>query len=165
MDSYPVLTTAGVLGKSRAGSSAILMASFMPASRPWPPSPLSAGPKHSGRLISSFTTTLAFSSTLSPGKQQTNGHAFMRFLQSWQQSNYIAAVRRHKIRSTTSQHTIAEDSKPQEGQVTLSLYRVPAQVWVTLSNQHGTTLQTTTCQVCHHLHIQTPKYYDGTQYL
>lgn len=54
------------VGPSLAGSSEILMASSMAASRPLPPSPLSAGPKHSGLLISSRTTTLAFSSTLSP---------------------------------------------------------------------------------------------------
>lgn len=52
-------------------------------------------------------------------------------------------------------HTIAEDGEPQERQVALSLYRVPAQVWVTLGNQHGTTLKTTSCQVCHHLHTHT----------
>lgn len=69
VDSYPVVTPSGVLGRSRAGSSEILMASFMVAIRPWPPSPLKAGPKHSGRLIRSFTTTLAFSSTLSPWTQ------------------------------------------------------------------------------------------------
>lgn len=69
------MTTVGVLGRSRAGSSEILMASFMAASRPWPPSPLRAGPKHSGRLISSFTTTLAFSSTLSPGIEIKQGNA------------------------------------------------------------------------------------------
>lgn len=48
--------------------------------------------------------------------------------------------------------TVAEDSEPQEGQVTLSLYGVPTQVWVTLSNQHGTALKATACQVCDHLH-------------
>lgn len=69
VSSYPVVTPSGVLGRSRAGSSEILMASFMVAIRPWPPSPLKAGPKHSGRLIRSFTTTLAFSSTLSPWTQ------------------------------------------------------------------------------------------------
>lgn len=34
------------------------------------PSPLNAGPKHSGRLISSLITKLAFSSTLSPENQR-----------------------------------------------------------------------------------------------
>lgn len=53
-------------GPSLVGSSEILMASSMAARRPFPPSPLKAGPKHSGRRIRSLTTTLAFSSTLSP---------------------------------------------------------------------------------------------------
>lgn len=56
------------VGPSRAGSSEILMASSMAANRPAPPSPLSAGPKHSGRRINRRTTTLAFSSTLSPAE-------------------------------------------------------------------------------------------------
>ena len=43
----------------------INMPSVMALSRP-PPSPRSAGPRHSGRLISKRTTRLAFSSTLSP---------------------------------------------------------------------------------------------------
>lgn len=47
--------------------------------------------------------------------------------------------------------TIAEDSEPQEGKVTLSLYGVPAQVWVTFGYQHGTALKATAGQVCHHL--------------
>lgn len=54
-------------GPSRAGSSEMRMASSMAASSPEPPSPRRAGPKHSGLRISSRTTTLAFSSTLSPG--------------------------------------------------------------------------------------------------
>lgn len=54
-------------GPSRAGSSEIRMASSMAASSPEPPSPRRAGPKHSGLRMSSRTTTLAFSSTLSPG--------------------------------------------------------------------------------------------------
>lgn len=64
-----------------------------------------------------------------------------------------------------SRHTVAEDDEPQEGQVTLSLYGVPAEVRVSLSNQHGTALETTACQVCHHLHTHThvsfiPAYYE-----
>lgn len=55
-----------IVGPSLAGSSEILMASSMAASRPLPPSPRSAGPKHSGRRMRRRTTTLAFSSTLSP---------------------------------------------------------------------------------------------------
>lgn len=62
-------------GRSRAGVSEILMASFMAASNPFPPSPRSAGPKHSGRRMSSLTTTLEFSSTLSPGKSNVEGEA------------------------------------------------------------------------------------------
>lgn len=54
------------LGPSLAGSSDILMASSMAANRPLPPSPLRAGPKHSGLRMRRRTTTLAFSSTLSP---------------------------------------------------------------------------------------------------
>lgn len=54
-------------GPSLAGSSEIRMASSMAASNPEPPSPRRAGPKHSGLRMSSRTTTLAFSSTLSPG--------------------------------------------------------------------------------------------------
>lgn len=50
--------------------------------------------------------------------------------------------------------TIAEDSEPQEGKVTLSLYGVPAQVWVTFGYQHGTALKATAGQVCHHLNTQ-----------
>lgn len=57
-------------GRSRAGFSEILMAPCMAASSPFPPSPRRAGPKHSGRLMSSLTTTLAFSSTLSPKKKR-----------------------------------------------------------------------------------------------
>lgn len=57
-------------GPSRAGSSEMRMASSMAASSPEPPSPRRAGPKHSGLRINSRTTTLAFSSTLSPGTQK-----------------------------------------------------------------------------------------------
>lgn len=55
-------------GPSLDRSFEILMASSMADSRPSPPSPRRAGPKHSGRRMSSLTTTLAFSSTLSPGQ-------------------------------------------------------------------------------------------------
>lgn len=54
-------------GPSLAGSSEMRMASSMVASSPELPSPRRAGPKHSGLRISRRTTTLAFSSTLSPG--------------------------------------------------------------------------------------------------
>lgn len=62
-------------GRSKAGVSEILMASFMAASKPFPPSPRRAGPKHSGRRMSSLTTTLEFSSTLSPGESSVEGEA------------------------------------------------------------------------------------------
>lgn len=42
-----------------------LLASIMARKRP-SPSPLNAGPKHSGRRISNRITKFAFSSTLSP---------------------------------------------------------------------------------------------------
>ena len=45
----------------------ILIPSFIAFSRP-PPSPLNAGPRHSGRLINNLTTKLAFSCTVSPDK-------------------------------------------------------------------------------------------------
>lgn len=65
------------VGPSLAGSSEIFMASSIAAKSPLPPSPLSAGPKHSGRLIRRRTTTLAFSSTLSPAhtKHRVDMHA------------------------------------------------------------------------------------------
>lgn len=60
------------------------------------------------------------------------------------------------MRKTNAENkpTIAEDGEPQEGEVALSLYGVPAQVWVTFSKQHGTALEATACQVCDHLHTQ-----------
>jgi hypothetical protein len=61
-----VLSDAGEEGRSLQALAEMWMASSMAASNPLPPSPLRAGPKHSGRRISSRTTTLAFSSTLSP---------------------------------------------------------------------------------------------------
>lgn len=60
-------------GPSLAGSSEMRMASSMAASSPEPPSPRRAGPKHSGLRMSSRTTTLAFSSTLSPGGSVRSG--------------------------------------------------------------------------------------------
>lgn len=61
-----VLSDVGEEGPSLDASAEIRMASSIAASNPLPPSPRRAGPKHSGRRISSRTTTLAFSSTLSP---------------------------------------------------------------------------------------------------
>lgn len=66
---YPSLLYAWE-GRSRVGFSEILIASCIAASKPFPPSPLRSGPKHSGRRIRSLTTTLAFSSTLSPEDQK-----------------------------------------------------------------------------------------------
>ena len=54
-----------------------------------------------------------------------------------------------------SPRTVAEDDEPQETQVPLSLYGVPAEVGVTLGEQDSTALKTTTCQVHHHLHTDT----------
>lgn len=42
-------------------------------------------------------------------------------------------------------HTVDKDSKPQKGQVTLPLDGVPADVWITFSQEHRTTLETTAC--------------------
>lgn len=59
------------------------MASSIADNNPSPPSPRRAGPKHSGRRMRSLTTTLAFSSTLSPNKQtreeRWSGQTFCRF--------------------------------------------------------------------------------------
>lgn len=57
-------------GPSLEASWEILMASSIAANNPSPPSPRRAGPKHSGLRIRSLTTTLAFSSTLSPGNSK-----------------------------------------------------------------------------------------------
>lgn len=56
-------------GPSLERSWEILMASSIADNNPSPPSPRRAGPKHSGRRMRSLTTTLAFSSTLSPNNQ------------------------------------------------------------------------------------------------
>lgn len=60
---------------SRAAAicSDIFIPSFMAFRRP-PPSPLRAGPRHSGRLISRRTTKLAFSSTVSPKLKKNGPH-------------------------------------------------------------------------------------------
>ncbi len=68
-------------GPSLPGSSEIFMASSIAASNPFPPSPRRAGPKHSGRRIRSRTTTLAFSSTLSPETHQNNHSPTIHHLQ------------------------------------------------------------------------------------
>lgn len=51
--------------------------------------------------------------------------------------------------------TIAEDGEPQEGQVALALYWVPAQIWVTFGYEHGAALEATASQVRHYLNIRT----------
>lgn len=48
--------------------------------------------------------------------------------------------------------TINKDSKAEEIQVSLSSTWVPANVRVALRKEHWTHLQTTACQVCHHLY-------------
>lgn len=50
-------------------------------------------------------------------------------------------------------HTVDEDGKPQEGKVTLPLDGVPADVWITFSQEHRTTLETTACEVGDHLQV------------
>lgn len=65
-------------GLSLERSCDIFIASFIAASKPSPPSPRRAGPKHSGRRMRSLTTTLAFSSTLSP--DQIRVEEFMTML-------------------------------------------------------------------------------------
>lgn len=125
------------VGPSLAGSSEILMASSMAASRPFPPSPLRAGPKHSGRRMSKRTTTLAFSSTLSPGGRKADVS-----------DNYSQM----KTLSLAKRTTINKDSKAKEIQVSLSSNGVPANVRIALRQEHWTTLQSAACQVCHHLH-------------
>lgn len=130
------------MGPSLAGSSEILMASSMAASRPFPPSPLRAGPKHSGRRMSRRTTTLAFSSTLSPVRSRyenvSDSYSQLRI------TNVIMTLR-----------TINKDSKAEEVQISLSSTRVPADVGITLRKEHWTHLQPTARQVCHHLHRHT----------
>lgn len=126
------------VGPSRAGSSEILMASSMAARRPFPPSPLRAGPKHSGRRISKRTTTLAFSSTLSPVRGN-RAHAGQNF-------KNIPYINHHmKVR------TVNKDSKAEEIQVSLSSAWIPADVRVALRKEHRTHLQPTTGQIRHHL--------------
>lgn len=66
------------LGPSLAGSSDILIASSIAARSPLPPSPLKAGPKHSGLRMRRRTTTFAFSSTLSPTRNRD--HSSYRLL-------------------------------------------------------------------------------------
>lgn len=119
LSSYPVLTP---LGRSRAGSSEILMASFMAASKPWPPSPLSAGPKHSGRLIRSFTTTLAFSSTLSPWIHKYK--AIQTGLSSSESGRYFTLMQQ-KLISAPGCLLTADDLNGQLAVFALVLMKVP----------------------------------------
>lgn len=125
-------------GPSLDRSCEILMASSMADSRPSPPSPRRAGPKHSGRRMSSLTTTLAFSSTLSPGRRRMDT---MR-------ATFCGpgASQRHG-----SCPTVAEDGESKEVEVAFTLHRVPANVRVSFVHQHHTTLKATASQVLHHL--------------
>ena len=145
-------------GPSLAGSSEIRMASSMAASNPEPPSPLRAGPKHSGFRMSSRTTTLAFSSTLSPGGSSgvRRPHeprvppqaaldpvpqGFMPrpclllrpgpWFKMWATRVRLWPVTPASHPTTaTICLTVDEDSKAQEVQVALTATGVPADVWV-----------------------------------
>lgn len=128
------------VGPSLAGSSEILMASSMAASRPFPPSPLRAGPKHSGRRMSRRTTTLAFSSTLSPVWSRCANVS-----DSYSQLKSIHCDMKARL-------TINKDCKAEEIQVSLPSTGVPADVRVALRHEHWTHLQPAASQVRHHLH-------------
>lgn len=132
------------VGPSLAGSSEILMASSMAASRPLPPSPLRAGPKHSGRRMSRRTTTLAFSSTLSPVRSR-----YGNVSDGYSQGIIINVI--------ITLLTVNKHSKAEEVQISLSSTRVPADVGITLRKKHWTHLQPAARQVCHHLHVRTPR--------
>ncbi len=47
--------------------------------------------------------------------------------------------------------TVDKHGEPQEGQVSLALDRVPADVWISLHEEHRTALQTAAGQIRHHL--------------
>lgn len=53
-----------------------------------------------------------------------------------------------------SGHTVNEDGEPQEGKVSLPFNGVPADVWITFSQEHRAALEATACQVGDHLHIE-----------
>lgn len=125
-------------GPSLDRSCEILMASSMADSRPSPPSPRRAGPKHSGRRMSSLTTTLAFSSTLSPGRTRAERRSG--------EHSASQGPQRHG-----NSLTVAEDGESQEVQIAFALHGVPANVRVSFVHQHHTTLKTTASQVLHHL--------------
>lgn len=137
-------------GRSKAGVSEILMASFMAASKPFPPSPRRAGPKHSGRRMSSLTTTLEFSSTLSPGESSVEGEATAQPTEEETEEGREEKRRTRKRR----RRTIDEDGKPQERKVALPFDGVPANVWIPFSQEHWTALEPTACQICNHLRVQ-----------
>lgn len=133
-------------GRSKAGVSEILMASFMAASKPFPPSPRRAGPKHSGRRMSSLTTTLEFSSTLSPGESSVEGEATAQPTEEETEEKRRTRKRRRR--------TVDEDGESQEGKVALPFDGVPANVWIAFSQEHWTALEPTACQICNHLRVQ-----------
>lgn len=130
------------LGPSLAGSSDILMASSIAASRPLPPSPLSAGPKHSGRRMRRRTTTLAFSSTLSPARREPSTRSLKSLKKQMEAKHH---QRNKKI------FTVDEDGEAEKVQVFLSTTGIPANVWVAFGKKHGTALKATPCQIFHHL--------------
>lgn len=143
-------------GRSKAGVSEILMASFMAASKPFPPSPRRAGPKHSGRRMSSLTTTLEFSSTLSPGESNVEGEATAQPTDASTLAVYEMQNTREEEKRTRKRRrrTIDKDGESQEGKVALPFDGVPANVWIPFSKEHWTALETTACQICNHLRVQ-----------
>lgn len=130
------------LGPSLAGSSDILMASSIAANRPLPPSPLRAGPKHSGLRMRRRTTTLAFSSTLSPtghrGKNVWN-------VISEREININSMGYRIKYYGEKKiiNQTIDKYGKPKKVKVFFSTTRIPANVRVTFGQKHWTALKST----------------------
>lgn len=140
---YPSeLTPCTEPGRSSAGVSEILRASFMAASRPFPPSPRSAGPKHSGRRMSSLTTTLEFSSTLSPEAQRPCVHLALPVALN---EPSVGDEMFSKVR------TVDKDGEAQEGEVALPFDGVPADIGVAFSQEHGAALETAARQVSDHL--------------
>lgn len=110
-----------VLGPSLAGSSDILMASSIAAKRPLPPSPLRAGPKHSGLRMRRRTTTLAFSSTLSPIANER-----MSFIKG-----QINGMQQNEILHQNKDQTIDKHSKSKKVKIFLSTTGIPSNIRVT----------------------------------
>lgn len=110
-----------VLGPSLAGSSDILMASSIAAKRPLPPSPLRAGPKHSGLRMRRRTTTLAFSSTLSPTAKKR-----MSFIKG-----QINGMQQNDVLHQNKDQTIDKYSKSKKVKIFLSTAGIPSNIRVT----------------------------------